>query len=398
MRRGGVAAGLRPLPLVLLLLLLLGTAPGIAAQEAPPLTVPDSLDRFIEREMRERQIPGLALAITRNGRIITERAYGLASVENGVPVTVGTRFALASLTKAFTAAGILMLVEEGKLELDASIRRYLPDAPASWAPVTLRQLLTHTSGLPPIGSGFSGAEGGLYNRIRIPTGMAYAAALADSLHATPGTEYAYSDVAYFLLGVITERVSGTSWRELIRRRILEPLGMTETFILDPIGIHPNVARGYTLRDGRLSHLHRPWAFELPSHFGLFSTVRDLAKWDAGLYDDALLSAASRAAMWTPVRLADGRTHPYGFGWEVHRPNGRLLLRHTGITGTEIVRVPEDTVAVIVLTNLGRGFGGDANSWGIARRVTEMLVPAIRPAPPAPASTPRSSIPAPRRWR
>lgn len=347
------------------------------------IAVPDTLDRYIQRQMRERRIPGLALAITRNGEILAERGYGLASVENNVPVTPDTRFALASITKQFTTAGVMMLVQEGRIDLDASITRYLPDAPANWEPVTVRHLMTHTSGLPPIGEGFSGDTGGIYNRIWTTAEEEYAAARADTLHTRPGERYAYSDVGFFLLGMITQHVSGMPWRQFMRERFFEPLGMEETYILDNIGIHPNVARGYTLRGGALAHLHRPWEFALPSHFGIFSTVGDLAKWDAALYSHRLLTEASRREMWTPVRLNDGTTYPYGFGWQVERPGGHLLLRHTGITGTEIVRLPEDTLAVIVLTNLGRGFGGEANSWGIAREVAGMLVPAVRPAKPGP---------------
>ena len=354
---------------------LLLSAPCLSAQQ--PISIPDTLDRYIEHQMQERRIPGLALAITRNGEILEQRGYGLACVGNDVPVTPETRFALASITKQFTAAGIMMLVEEGRIDLDESITRYLPDAPANWAPVTTRHLLTHTSGLPPIGEGFSGAEGGIYNRIWTSAEEAYAAARADTLHTRSGERYAYSDVAYFLLGMITQQVSGMPWRDFIRERILEPLEMTDTFVLDQIGVHENLACGYTLRDGTLTHLHRPWQFELPSHFGLFSNVGDLAKWDAALYTDRLLSEASRREMWTPMRLNDGSTHPYGFGWEVEERGGHTLLRHTGITGTEIVRLPDDTLSVIVLTNLGRGFGGEANSWGIAREIAEMLVPTVQ---------------------
>lgn len=370
---------LAPLRVASLLVALLLPACAGRQDPAPAATgVPDTLGSYIEREMRERQIPGLALAIVRNGRIVEERAFGLASVENDVPVTAGTRFALASLTKQFTAAGIMMLAEEGRLDLDAPITRYLPeDAPAAWEAITTRHLLTHTSGLPPIGQGFGGRES-LYGRIRIPTVDAWRDARLDTLHSRPGERWAYSDVAYFILGMITERASGEDWRTFMRRRIFEPLAMDETFVLDPIGIHRSLARGYTLRDGMLTNLHRPWQFELPSHFGMFSTVGDLAKWDAALYTDRLLSAESRREMWTPVRLADGSTHPYGFGWEVHRTAGPALLRHTGITGTEIVRVPEAGVTVIVLTNLGRGFGGSARSWGIARAIAEMMVPAVAP--------------------
>lgn len=347
----------------------------VGAQHPPStITIPDSVDTWLQREMQERRIPGLALAIVHRGEVLRERGYGLASVENDVPATPATRFALASLTKQFTATGIMMLIEDGRVELDAPISNYLTDAPAYWAGVTVRHLLTHTSGLPPMGREFSGAtgRGGIYNRIRVSTAEAYAAALADTLHSAPGDRYAYSDVGYFLLGMITERVSGMPWRTFMQQRIFEPLGMHDTFILDPVGVHHDIARGYTLRNDTLIHLHRPWAFEQPSHFGIFSNVRDLVRWDVALYDDTLVGEASRRAMWTPVTLADGSTHPYGFGWEVLRADGRLILRHTGVTGTEIVRLPEDGVTVIVLTNLGQGFGGTARSWGLARAVAGMI--------------------------
>jgi CubicO group peptidase (beta-lactamase class C family) len=340
--------------------------------------IPDTLDRYIEGEMRERQIPGLALAIVRNGEIIRQRGYGMADVQNDVPVTPNTRFELASITKQFTAAAVIMLVEEGKIDLDTSVTHYLPDAPAGWVDITVRHLLTHTSGLPPMGEGFSGSVGRIYNRVAISGTDGYDAARADTLRTPPGERFAYSDVGYYLLGFITQLVSGTPWREFIRERIFEPLGMTDSFISDQFGVHRNLARGYTLRDGTLINLHRPWQFEVPSHgIGVFSTVGDLARWDAALYTDSPLSDASRREAWTPVRLNDGSTHPYGFGWQVQHPNGHLLLRHTGVTGTEIVRLPDDTITVIVLTNLGRGYGGTVRSWGIARAIAEMLVPGIR---------------------
>lgn len=230
------------LPLLLLGALLPGCASAQTASGVPQaraaLEVPDTLDAYIEHQMRERQIPGLAIAIGRNGEILAQRGYGLASVENQVPVTPQTRFALASLTKQFTAAAIMMLVQEGKLDLNAPITRYLPDAPQNWQPVTSRHLLTHTSGLPPIGEGFSGADAGIYNRIWISTEDAYAAARADTLRWQPGERWAYSDVGFFLAGMIIEQVSGMSWREFMQQRIFEPLGMTETFVLDQIGIHP----------------------------------------------------------------------------------------------------------------------------------------------------------------
>jgi D-alanyl-D-alanine carboxypeptidase len=378
--------------LLVLVAIVSGGCSGGAARSGtvdPGFAIPDSLDRYVERERRDRQIPGLALAIVRNGRIVHQRGYGLANVQDSVAVTPDTRFELASITKQFTAAAVMLLVQEGRIDLDTSITRYLPEAPSAWQPITVRHLMTHTSGLPPMGEGFSGSVGGIYSRVVVSAGEGYAAVRADTLRSTPGERFAYSDVGYYLLGMITQLVSGVPWREFIRTRFFEPLGMANSFVYDQREVHPRMARGYTLRDGALSNLPRPWRFEVPSHgIAVYSTVGDLARWDAALYTDQPLSAASRLEMWTPVRLNDGSTHPYGFGWQVRQPNDLLLLRHTGITGTEIVRVPELGVTVIVLTNLGRVLGSDVRSWGIALAIAEMLVPGIRLPP---ASTPETPV-------
>lgn len=238
------------------------------------LVLPDSLDAYVEREMRERQIPGLALAIARNETVPLARGYGLADVQNEGRVTPETRFELASITKQFTAAGILLLVQEGKVDLDASISHYLPDAPTAWRPITVRHLLTHTSGLPPMGEGFTGM--GVWP-LNISTERMYDAARADTLRFRPGDRNMYSDVGYFLLGVITERASGVPWSEFMRRRIFEPLGMTNTYVEDRSGIHRNEARGYTLRSGQLINIRRVRQMGTPSHYGIFSNVVDLGE-------------------------------------------------------------------------------------------------------------------------
>jgi CubicO group peptidase (beta-lactamase class C family) len=154
--------------------------------------------------------------------------------------------------------------------------------------------------------------------------------------------------------------------------------MTDTYVLDQVRIHKNEARGYTIRDGDLVNIRRIRQYETPSHFGIFSNVHDLVKWDAALYTDTFLSATSRAEMWTPVRLADGSSHPYGFGWRVWRQRGHAIQRHRGITGTEIVRLPEDTLVIVVLTNLASGPG--INNQGIALEIAEMMLPTLRRAP------------------
>jgi CubicO group peptidase (beta-lactamase class C family) len=345
------------------------------------LTIPAELDRYIECEMRIRRIPGVALALARNGRILTQRAYGLASVQNDAPVTPETRFAIASVTKPITAIGIMLLVEHGTVELDAPVSRYLPEAPAGWRRMTVRHLLNHTSGLPEIGYGWAETENQdreelvrLIGRDR-PTEQLYRIALQDTLWFEPGTDWVYSDVGYFLLGVITERVSGMSWRDFIRDRVFLPLGMTDSYVSDGWTIYRNEARGYAVRDGVLANIRRDRSVETPSHYGIFSNVGDLARLDAALYSDRLLSEESRRTMWAPTELPSGESIPYGLGWEVWRLRGHGAHYHAGLTGAEFLRLPDDTLAVIVLTNLGHG-----TRYGIAQNVAKLLIPELkRPA-------------------
>lgn len=338
------------------------------------LAPPDSLDGFIQEQMVERQIPGLALAISRNGEVVVARGYGVADVQNGAPVTAETRFDLASITKQFTAAGIMLLVEEGRIELDASIRTYLPEIPESRAGITVRHLLTHTSGLP--------SAGFLRNPpIDISNDMWYPASLEDPVAFPPGDGFLYSDRNYRLLGLITERVSGTAWREFMPTRVFLPLGMTDTYLVDRWSIFENEARNYDLRDGEVVNARRVYHVETPSHNGVSSNVLDLVEWDAALYSDRLLSQESRHEMWSRVRLSSGARHPYGFGWALYHRAGRPVHVHGGITGTMVLRFPQDTLAVIVLTNLGAGSNMGEIAWDIAGMMIPELVDglAIDPA-------------------
>jgi D-alanyl-D-alanine carboxypeptidase len=355
-------------------------APAAHGSDLSRFIIPDTLDAWIEREMERRRIPGLSLAIARAGEVLAARAYGLADVQNQVPASPATRFDLASLTKAITAAGILLLVEDGKLDLDAPISTYLTEAPENWAGVTTRHLLNHTSGLPGMGAAFTGRT--IPYPLDVSEQDSYDAARGDTLFSHPGEKYLYSDVGYFLLGVITGRVSGMRWRDFVQSRIFDRLGMSDSYILDRVRIHRNEARGYTISDGELANIRRVHQVETPSHHGAHSNVLDLVKWDAALYGNQLLSEASRTAMWTPARLIDGSAHPHGFGWNIWCQRGHPVHQHTGITGTEIFRLPGDTLTVIVLTNLGLGARSQAsevNAWGIAPLIAEMVFPGVAPS-------------------
>src|SRR5881628_2957627 len=246
----------RQASLVLVLLL----APLLVA--APPARA-DAIDDYIKVEMERRHIPGLALAVARNGKIVKVRGYGLADVEHDVPVTPDTVFELASVTKQFTATAIMLLVEEGKVQLDDPVGWHLPRAPETWKPITVRHLLTHTSGLPGLTAGFKALwPGGL--RLNYTTAQMFDAAIKDELSFPGGERFQYSDVGYFLLGMIIEAASGQRYRDFLDERFFKPLGMTSTSVLDHTRILKHRAAGYTIRDGELVNIRRIWDVELPS--------------------------------------------------------------------------------------------------------------------------------------
>jgi len=354
----------------------------------------DAIDDYIKAEMERRHIPGVALAVARDGKLVKARGYGVANVEHDVPVTPDTVFELASLTKQFTATAIMLLVEDGKVQLDDPVSAHLPRTPETWKDVTVRHLLTHTAGLPGLDGGFKSlATGGV--RLRYSTAQMFDAATKDALSFPAGERWQYSDVGYFLLGMIIESASGQRYREFVGERFFKPLGMTSTSVLDHVKILKHRAAGYTLRDGQLVNIRRVIDVELPSHYGVFSTVKDLVTWDAALAAGKVLKPATLAQMWTPVRLNSGATYPYGFGWFVDARRGHAWIAHTGITGTELSRFPDDGVTVVVLSNLGATLAPDnrVNSWGLTYGVAGRYIKGLlvgreksRPDPDPPRTT------------
>ena len=378
----------KPYPLlVVALLLFYGSVASFARAQTNPI------DEYIKAEMEKRRIPGLALAVIQHGAVIKMQGYGLANVELDVPVTPDTVFELASVTKQFTATAIMLLVEEGKVGLDDPIRQYLSHTPDAWKGITVRHLLTHTAGLASLETGFRALyTGGV--RANYTTAEMFEAATKDPMSFEPGERWQYSDVGYFLLGMILEKASGQRYREFVTERFFQPLGMTASSVLDQWAILKNRASGYTLRDGQLVHIRRISQVELPSHYGIFSTVKDLVKWEAALTGGKVVKLSSLDQMWTPVKLNDGTSHPYGFGWGVDERRGHRLISHTGITGTEYSRFPDDGLTVIVLTNLGRRIGTTGvNSWGLTigvagRSMPDLLLSTLQEQPDANPQTTR----------
>jgi D-alanyl-D-alanine carboxypeptidase len=309
-----------------------------------PRAIADSADRLIAAEMTRRHIPGVAIAVVRGGTVLKAAGYGVADIEHSVPVTAQTVFKIGSVSKQFLASGIMLLAQDGRLSVDDAIAKHVPNTPASWSGITLRHFLTHTSGVIREGPGFDPY------RVQ-PDSTLIQSAFAAPLEFPTGTKYQYCNVCYFTLADIIARSSGKPWDAFLGERIFAPLGMTSTRTTTTNALIPNRARGYVWQKDHFDNAEE-WLAVRPS--GAFlSTVLDLAKWDAALYTDRVLTRASRDAMYTPVQLRDGRSHLYGFGWIVDTFDGHRRVHHGGsLPGfrAEMARFPDDSLTVIVLTN------------------------------------------------
>jgi CubicO group peptidase (beta-lactamase class C family) len=335
----------------------------------------DEVDDYVRAAMRERHIPGAAIAVVKNGKIIKTEGYGLASVEFNVPATPETVFEIGSVSKQITAAAIMLLVEDGKVNLDEKISKYLPGTPDAWKNVSVRNLLTHTSGI----KSYSSLNGFELNR-RLKRDDFIKALAPHPLDFETGTSYTYSNSGYSLLGYIIETVSGKSYWDFTRERIFQPLGMTKTGDRDPKYIIKNRATGYEWENGKL--VGRDYDLtDVFSAGAIVSTVTDLAKWEMALRGDTLLKKESKTQMWTPVSFNDGKPYPYGFGFRLSEIRGHKLIAHSGQTagfGASLSRFVDDDLTVIVLTNLGEIGMGTLLANGIAKiYLPEMSLKAMK---------------------
>lgn len=339
------------------------------ACSASPLRA-DQIDRLVQSEMKKREIPGLALTIVRNGKPIKTASYGFANLELNVRVKPETVFEIGSVTKQFTAAGILLLAQDGKLSVEDSIEKHLPDAPRAWAKITIRHLLTHTSGIKSY-TGLNGFE--LTRHLTQPQFIARLAPLP--LEFEPGDKWKYSNSGYNLLGFIIENVSGKKYWAFMGERIFTPLGMTSTTNREPSNIVPHRADGYEKHKGVWHNRD----YDLTDIFAageIISTVGDLAKWSAALDTDQLLSPSTKSQMWTPEKLKDGSNTGYGFGWRMANLDGRRNIGHGGSTSgfsATFQRFPDEHLAIIVLSNSGE----EGVATTIARSIANSYLPKPR---------------------
>jgi len=331
------------------------------------------VDQFIKAEQRLQRIPGISLAVIRNGQIVMARGYGLANVEHQVPVKPETIFQSGSVGKQFTATAVMMLVEDGKISLDDKISKYFTDAPAGWQNITVRHLLTHTSGTTDYPRDFDFrrdyTEEELLKR-----------AQAIPLAFQPGEKWSYSNLGYVVLGILIHKVSGKFYGDFLQERIFQPLGMTTAHIISEADIVPNRSGGYTFVKGELKN--QEWvspSLNTTADGALYLTVYDMAKWDLALYTEKLLKKSSLEQMWTPVKLNDGKTEGYGFGWSLSEVRSHHLIEHGGSWQgfkSYIARYVDDKLTVVVFANLAQ-----ANPGRIAHGVAAIYDVKLTPIPP-----------------
>jgi CubicO group peptidase (beta-lactamase class C family) len=327
----------------------------------------DPVDDYIHAEMAKQHIPGLALLVSRGGQVIRAQGYGLANVELQVPVKPETIFQSGSVGKQFTATAVMMLVAEGKIGLDDPLTKYFANAPSAWKQVTIRELLSHTAGFTDYPNSFDMhrdyTEAEL---LKIVEGI--------PLAFTPGTSWNYSNLGYLTLGIVIHKITGEFYGDFLQERIFRPLGMNTARIISEADIVPNRAAGYRLVKGELKN--QEWvapSVNTTADGSLYISIEDLAKWDAALYTEKLLTRSSLEQMWTVAKLNNGQPNSghYGFGWITGKRNGHRVVEHEGSWQgfeTDISRYLDDKLTVVVLTNLA-----DAEPSIFANHVAEMYL-------------------------
>jgi D-alanyl-D-alanine carboxypeptidase len=322
----------------------------------------DDVDEYIEAQMRKQQIPGLSLAVVQAGKVVKMKGYGLANVELNVAATPSTVYELQSITKTFVACGIMLLAEDGKLGLDDKITRYLTGLPEAWSEVTVRQLLTHTSGIPSFVQDQGSGQAIIAFAQKVESSEEIVRwAAARPLKFAPGEGRKYSSTGYHLLGMIIEKVAGKPWGQFLHDRVFAPLGMTSTRVYSAEDIIPNRASGY-LRFGELKNgLWFTPAYRESAAGGLVSTVQDMARWESALEAGTILKPSTLAEMVVPTKLRsdsvvqerDGTR--YGLGWDLPTYQGHRVMAHGGdhVSGftANFSRFIDDKLGIIVLANL-----------------------------------------------
>ncbi len=337
-----------------------------APPPAPTRAVIDSLfARFAQPGM-----PGASVLVVRHDSVLLRASFGLADVEGAIAATPATNYRLASLSKQFTATAIVLLARDGQLSLDAPVRDLLPTLPAYASAVTIRHLLTHTSGLWDYEDFVPDTQ---VVQVHDADALELLRTSTDRLYFEPGTEWRYSNTGYALLALVVERVSGMRFADFVRERVFVPLGMHDTFAHEEgRSTVPRRAWGYTVRDGQVTRTDQSSTSAVLGDGGVYSSLDDLTKWHASLDRAPLVGDSLWRATTTPFTLRNGSPTEYGFGWFVDRFRGQRRLRHHGETRgftNAVSRFPDAGVTIVVLTNRT-----GSEPWDVVDALAELYLP------------------------
>lgn len=345
-----------------LLKIILFVSGGLLALGARAQSSPDSIDAFLQDRMQKLHIPGLQVAIIRHGKLAKLSSYGSANVEHAVPTTNESVFSVNSITKAFVGVAVMQLVEAGKLRVDDPLSRYLPDLPSTWQAVTLKQVLTNTSGLPNIIDQYEhvladGREAAAWEKVKtLP------------LESQPGEKFSYNQTGYVMLGKIITQVSGVHFTKFIEDGQFKAANLTQTRFGDSQDVIPHSAGAYTTKRniegqwvdrGELSAAYAEFPVFFRTATGILSTAQDMAHWLLALQDGRLLKdKASLRTLWTPAVLNNGQVggfndlvNGYALGWPTVTRAEHPAVGPVGGMRSAFFVYPQDELAIIVLSNV-----------------------------------------------
>ena len=349
-----------------------------------------AIDEYIQNVMTQQQIPGISVAVVREGEPLLMKGYGIANLEHSVPATEKTVYEVASVGKTFTAFVLMMLIEEGVIKLDNAIADYLDNLPSAWRSVTVKHILSHRSGLP----NYTDVENYWTDIIRLNLSQTEIINLVRDLPLMfePGEYSSYDNTGYYLLGMMLEQITGRSYADLMQERLFQPLGMNATRMNNPNEIVPHRASGYRLPKDKL--INKPYYSPSVtfSGGGQLSSIEDMVKYERELYQPTLLQQSTLDLMWThypPTRRRNWQPERYagylrvGLGWLMpDYPNKRVVGHNGSIVGfaSNITRFIDECLTVILFCNLDRIIRPDA----IAKKIIDFYSPVIASFPINPA--------------
>jgi CubicO group peptidase (beta-lactamase class C family) len=348
----------------------------IAAQQALPSAIDGQVDRFAAEEMASLHEPSLAISIVNDGQLIFAKGYGASDVENNVPASADTVYRIASISKSLTATAAMRLVEEHRLTLDAPVQKYCPGFPTKQWPITVRDVLTHQSGIRHYKNDDESINTRHYTSISEALTQNFA---KDPLLFEPGTKFDYTSYGYIVLGCGMEGASGMSYTTYMQRSIFALAGMTSTRLDDVFAVIPHRARGYSIdKDGKLQNSILLDISNKPPGSGINSSARDLGLFMVALYGGKLVTPATWNQMITPAKTRDGKATIYGYGWFVGGPISTYhRLREVGHGGdvqgfaNVLYAIPEKRFAVVVLSN-GENEKASIEYIALARKIYDVV--------------------------